>query len=76
MSGTRNALERPGSLVPNEGKNSLGLAAIRQIRDMLVERYPGVRALSGQRITGAVSADRRSGSGPGREATQTVRGDQ
>jgi hypothetical protein len=57
----------------NDGKNSLGLGAIRQIRDLLVDRYPGVKTLSGQRITGAVSADRRSGAGPGRQATQDVR---
>ena len=59
----------------NQGANSLGPAAIRQIRDLLVARYPGVRTLSGQRITGAISADRASGAGPGRAATQTV-GDQ
>lgn len=59
----------------NQGANSLGPAAVRQIRDLLVARYPGVRTLSGQRITGAVSADRVSGAGPGRAATQTV-GDQ
>jgi hypothetical protein len=60
----------------NEGANSLGLAAVRQIRDLLLARYPGARTLSGQRITGAVSAGRPSRSGPGREATQVVRDDQ
>lgn len=57
----------------NEGANSLGLGAIRQVRDLLIARYPNVKTLSGQRITGAVSADRASGSGPGRTATQAVR---
>jgi hypothetical protein len=54
------------------GKNSLGLSAVSQIRSLLLDRYPGVQSLSGQRITGAVSADRPSGAGPGRAATQTV----
>ena len=57
----------------NEGANSLGLGAVRQIRDLLLARYPGVRTLTGQRITGATYADRPSGSGPGREAMQIVR---
>lgn len=60
-------------LQSNEGANSLGVGAIRQIRDLLLARYPGVQTLSGQRITGAVSADTMSGAGPGRAATQTVR---
>ena len=55
------------------GANSLGLGTVRQIRDALLERYPGTKTITGQRITGAVSADRRSGSGPGREAVQVVR---
>jgi hypothetical protein len=55
------------------GANSLGPTAVRQIRDALVARYPDATTLTGQRITGAVSADRASGSGPGRAATQTVR---
>lgn len=59
-------------LQSNEGANSLGPSAIRQVRDLLVARYPGVKTLSGQRITGAVSADRLSGAGPGRAAIQTV----
>ena len=58
----------------NEGTNSLGLSAVRQIRDLLLARYPDVKTLTGQRITGAVSADRMSGVGPGRAATQTVSG--
>lgn len=56
----------------NEGKNTLGLSAIRQLRDMLLERFPEAKTLSGQRITGAVSADRNSGASPGREAVQRV----
>jgi hypothetical protein len=59
-----------------QGKNSLGPGAIRQIREMLLSRYPQARTLSGQRITGAVSADRASGAGPGRAATQTIRAEE
>ena len=58
----------------NEGTNSLGLSAVRQIRDLLLARYPDVKTLTGQRITGAASADRMSGVGPGRAATQTIGG--
>jgi hypothetical protein len=58
------------------GPNSFGLGAIRQIRDALLARFPGIQTLSGQRITGAVSADRNSGTGPGRAAMQTVGGAQ
>jgi hypothetical protein len=54
------------------GPNSLGLGAIRQIHDALLARFPGIQTLSGQRITGAVSADRNSGTGPGRAATLTI----
>jgi len=59
-----------------QGKNSLGLGAIRQIRELLLSYYPQAQTLSGQRITGAVSADRASGSGPGRAATQTIRAEE
>jgi len=54
------------------GANSLGSSAVRQIRGLLLDRYPNVQTLSGQRITGAVSADRLSGAGPGRAALQTI----
>ena len=54
------------------GKNTLGPGAIRDLRASLLEQYPNATALSGQRITGAVSADRLSGAGPGREATQII----
>jgi hypothetical protein len=54
------------------GKNTLGPGAIRELRASLLERYPNATALSGQRITGAVSADRPSGAGPGRAATQII----
>lgn len=46
-----------------DGKNTLGLAAIREIRAMLLDQYPKVKSLSGHRITGA---------GPGRDATQRI----
>lgn len=59
-----------------QGKNSLGLGAMRQIRELLLSHYPQARTLSGQRITGAVSADRASGAGPGRAATQTIRAEE
>lgn len=55
-----------------EGKNTLGVGTIRQLRDALLKRYPDARTLTGQRITGAVSADRPSGSGPGRAASQAI----
>ena len=55
------------------GKNTLGPGAIRDLRASLLEKYPNATALSGQRITGAVSADRPSGAGPGREATQSIK---
>jgi hypothetical protein len=58
------------------GPNSLGFGAIRQIRDLLLARHPDATSLSGQRITGAVSADRNSGTGPGRAASQIVSGNQ
>lgn len=54
------------------GANTLGPGVVRQIRDQLVALYPGTQTLTGQRITGAVSADRMSGAGPGRAATQVV----
>jgi len=56
----------------NEGANSLGPGLVRQIRDQLLSLYPEAKSLTGQRITGAVSADRRSGAGPGRVATQVL----
>jgi hypothetical protein len=56
----------------NEGANSLGHGLVRQIRDQLLSLYPEAKSLTGQRITGAVSADRRSGAGPGRVATQVL----
>lgn len=56
----------------NEGANSLGPGAMRQVRDLLVARYPDAKTLTGQRITGAVSADTMSGAGPGRAASQNV----
>ena len=54
------------------GRHTLGPGAIRGLRASLLEQYPDATALSGQRITGAVSADRPSGAGPGREATQII----
>lgn len=57
----------------DEGTRSLGASAIRQIRDHLIARYPGVRSLTGRRITGATYNDTMSGVGPGRVATQRVR---
>jgi hypothetical protein len=55
------------------GPNTLGPTAIRQLRSALLEQYPGVQSLSGLRISGATYAHRNSGSGPGREAAQSVR---
>src|SRR4029077_15977882 len=55
------------------GPNTLGQAAIRQLRSALLEQYPGVQSLSGLRISGATYAHKPSGAGPGREATQVVR---
>jgi hypothetical protein len=55
------------------GPNTLGPTAIRQLRRALLQQYPGAQSLSGLRISGATYAHKNSGSGPGREATQTVR---
>jgi hypothetical protein len=54
------------------GPNTLGPAAIRQLRSALLERYPGVQSLSGLRISGATYAHTNSGSGPGRYASQSI----
>jgi hypothetical protein len=56
-----------------EGPNTLGLTAIRQVRSALLDQYPEVKTLSGLRISGATYAHKNSGSGPGRPAMQTVR---
>jgi hypothetical protein len=58
------------------GPNTLGQAAIRQLRSALLEQYPEAQSLSGLRISGATYADRNSGAGPGRYASQlTARGE-
>ena len=54
------------------GPNTLGPAAIRQLRSALLEQYPGVQSLSGLRISGATYAHKNSGSGPGRYASQSI----
>ena len=54
------------------GPNTLGQAAIRQLRSALLEQYPEAQSLSGLRISGATYAHRNSGAGPGRYASQTV----
>ena len=54
------------------GPNTLGPAAVRQLRSQLLEQYPGVQSLSGLRISGATYAHKNSGSGPGRYASQAV----
>jgi hypothetical protein len=54
------------------GPNTLGPAAIRQLRSALLEQYPGVQSLSGLRISGATYAHTNSGSGPGRYASQSI----
>ena len=54
------------------GPNTLGQAAIRQLRDALLGQYPGVQSLSGLRISGATYAHKPSGAGPGRYSSQTV----
>jgi hypothetical protein len=51
----------------NEGPNTLGLPAINQLRDALLELYPGVKKLTGHRI---------SGMAPNRDAMQRVTQDQ
>ena len=51
----------------NEGANSLGPAAVTQLRAALLEQYPDARTLSGYRVTG---------SNPDRELFQRVQPDQ
>jgi hypothetical protein len=47
-----------------KGANSLGLGAVRQLRESLLGLYPGAKVMVGDRISGA---------GAGRQATQTIR---
>jgi hypothetical protein len=47
----------------DKGANSLGPSAVRQLRDSLLEQYPGAKILLGDRISGA---------GAGRVATQKI----
>jgi len=54
------------------GPNTFGTAAIRQLRGALLDQYPGVKTLTGLRISGATYAHKNSGSGPGRPAIQTI----
>ena len=51
----------------NDGANSLGPAAVKQLRDALLDQYPDARTLSGYRVTGA---------NPNREIFQQVQQDQ
>ena len=51
----------------NEGANSFGPAAVKQLRDALLDQYPDARTLSGYRVTGA---------NPNREIFQRVQSDQ
>ena len=51
----------------NEGANSFGPAAVKQLRDALFDQYPDARTLSGYRVTGA---------NPNREIFQRVQSDQ
>ena len=48
----------------DKGANSLGPGTVRQLRDSLLDMYPGAKVIIGDRISGA---------GAGRQATQTIR---
>jgi len=53
-----------GEIRADQGPNSMGPAAIRQLRDTLLEQYPDTKLITGDRISGA---------GAGRRATQKVK---
>lgn len=52
--------------------NTLGPAAIRQLRSALLDQYPGVKTLTGLRISGATYHDKGGGVGEGRNAIQYI----
>ena len=58
------------------GPNTMGTAAVRQLRSSLLGHYPEAKTLTGLRISGATYHDRGGGIGAGRNAIQYVQPNQ